>query len=132
MGVNILLITHNKVGDTLLDTASMLMGDCPIQIETIAVPDKCNPENILNSAKHKLSSLDSGNGVLVLTDIYGSTPSNIACKLGTQENVIVITGVSLPMLMRIMNYPGLSLEELSRKAIEAGKDGVMYCKEGNK
>ncbi|CAK0770012.1 hypothetical protein CCP3SC15_4060003 [Gammaproteobacteria bacterium] len=72
-------------------------------------------------------SLDQGDGVLVLTDMYGSTPSNIACRLDS-EKVRIVAGVNLPMLIRVLNYSYLSLEDLTNKAISGGRDGIIHCR----
>ena len=69
----------------------------------------------------------SGDGVLVLTDLYGSTPSNIACKLRRHGHVRVVSGVNLPMLIRVLNYPDLDLDSLKEKALSGGRDGVLSC-----
>jgi len=65
--------------------------------------------------------------VLILTDAYGSTPSNIANRLAAIVTSKVIAGVNLPMLLRVFNYPEQSLEELSTTAFEGGKDGIIIC-----
>ena len=62
----------------------------------------------------------------VLTDMYGSTPSNIACRL-TGTHTKVVAGINLPMLIRVLNYPRLTLTELAEKALSGGRDGIMYC-----
>ena len=69
--------------------------------------------------------LDTGDGVLVLTDVCGATPSNIACRLVSLGRVMVVSGLNLPMLMRILNYPNLSLEELAERAVSGGRQGIM-------
>lgn len=69
-----------------------------------------------------------GDGVLVLTDIYGSTPGNIANRLFDAHGVAVIAGINVPMLIRVLNYPDLSLEELVNKAVTGGHDGIILCK----
>ena len=76
--------------------------------------------------------LDSGDGVLILTDMFGSTPSNIAKEFSQKKNVNVISGVNLSMLLNIFNYPSLNLREITKKALEGGKDGVMQIKHESK
>ena len=68
--------------------------------------------------------LDTEAGVLVLSDLAGSTPGNVAERVARQGRVRVVTGINLPMLMRVFNYPGLDLDALARKALEGGRDGV--------
>jgi PTS system ascorbate-specific IIA component len=73
-------------------------------------------------------ALDQGDGVIVLTDMFGSTPSNIATALTRDnEHVTVIAGVNLPMLVRLMNYPRLSMAQLKDKALSGGREGIFSC-----
>ncbi len=127
MTIGLLIITHNHIGDDLIATATAMLGLCPLVTEVLSVTQNADPETTLRKARQMVEALDQGNGVLVLTDIYGSTPSNIACHLIDSGRVQVIAGVNLPMLIRILNYPQLALAELVDKAISGGKDGVLYC-----
>ncbi|HRE32898.1 MAG TPA: hypothetical protein PLD88_13045, partial [Candidatus Berkiella sp.] len=84
------------------------------------------PESLMAKAAHLIRKLDSGSGVLVLTDMFGSTPSNIAQGLQNQGFCIrVLSGLNLPMLFRILNYPHLPLGPLAKKAVDGGKDGIF-------
>ena len=122
--VGLLVITHNNVGGALFDAAISVLGECPLPYEILAVSQNCDPEERYQKALSYIEKLNKNDGVLVLTDMYGSTPSNIATKL-TQDNVTIITGINLPMLVRVMNYPKLSLEKLANKAVSAGQTGVI-------
>ncbi|MDH4273833.1 MAG: PTS fructose transporter subunit IIA [Gammaproteobacteria bacterium] len=126
MTVGVLIIAHDTVGQSLLDTAVAVIGVCPIMTEVLAVNKHSNPERTLREAYEKLARLDEGDGVLVLTDIYGSTPSNIACKLKKAHHIEVVAGMNLPMLVRILNYHTLSLSQLVDKAITGGHDGIVH------
>jgi PTS system mannose-specific IIA component len=128
MSVGILIITHTDVGDALLKTAIKLVGSCPIKTETVNIPYDCNIEELRDKANNSLNALGSCDGVLVLTDIYGSTPSNIAKQLDSTTRKHIISGINLPMLVRIFNYPELELDELADKAISASRDGVTLYK----
>ncbi|MEA3242402.1 MAG: PTS mannose transporter subunit IIA [Pseudomonadota bacterium] len=127
MNVGILLITHDNIGAVLLRTAIDVLGICPLPTSTLATPSDCNPERILEDARQAAQELDSGDGVLVLTDLYGATPSNIACRLHRSHELRVVSGVNLPMLIRVLNYPDLDLEELQHKAVSGGHDGILTC-----
>ena len=127
MTVGILLITHNNVGAVLLQTAISVLGVCPLSTSTIDAPPDCEPDEIYSDARRAADRLDQGDGVLVLTDLYGATPCNIACRLRNEYRVKVVTGVNLPMLIRILNYPGLNLIELTDKALSGGRDGILSC-----
>lgn len=123
--VGLLVITHNNVGGALFDAAISVLGSCPLPFEILPVSQNCDPEERLQKAQSILEKLHpTNNGVLVITDMYGSTPSNIATRLAT-NNVTIVTGINLPMLVRVMNYPDLSLEKLANKAVSAGQTGVI-------
>jgi len=127
VNVGILLITHGNIGAVLLQNAIEVLGVCPLQTTTLSAPADCDPDRVLKEAGEAANRLDTGDGVLVLTDLYGSTPSNIACRLHKQHTVRVVSGVNLPMLIRVLNYPGMSLDELTHKAVTGGRDGVLTC-----
>jgi PTS system ascorbate-specific IIA component len=127
MTIGLLIVTHNNIGTDLVDTATAMLGVCPLSTETLSVSQCCDPEMLLRKARQLVAALDQGNGVLVLTDIYGSTPSNIAHSVRSEGSVEVIAGINLPMLIRILNYPRLSLAELTAKAVSGGKDGILCC-----
>ena len=127
MNVGILLITHDDIGAILLQSATDILGICTASTRTLSAPSNCDPEHILEDAKQATQELDSGDGVLVLTDMYGATPSNIACRLQAFGQVRIVSGLNLPMLIRILNYPDLSLDELQHKAVTGGRDGVLTC-----
>jgi len=122
--VGLLIITHNNVGGALFDAATSVLGNCPLPHEILPVSQNCDPEERQQKARAYLEKLNQKDGVLVITDMYGSTPSNIATKLAS-DNVTIVTGISLPMLVRVMNYPNLSLEKLAHKAVSAGQTGVI-------
>ena len=81
MSVGLLIITHNRIGEDLLNTAESMLGMCPLQTSHLAVSQSGDPDKLFEEATRRCDKLDSGDGVLVLTDMYGSTPSNIATRL---------------------------------------------------
>lgn len=127
MSVGILIITHSNVGKSLCDAATSVLGKCPLPTKILPVTFACEPEEVIDKGRQLVAELDEGEGVLVLTDMYGSTPSNIACSLSNNK-VRVVAGINLPMLVRIMNYPQLDLEQLTEKAISGGNEGVVPCR----
>lgn len=141
--VGILIIAHNAIGQQLLETASdMLDRACP-QLRSLEVKQDDDPVKLLSRARRLMHEIQQGMGVLVLTDMYGSTPSNIAHRLSegstlnydeANENeaaaqvrvkVRVIAGINLPMLVRALNYAHLPLDELALKALSGGRDGIL-------
>lgn len=127
MSTGLLIITHNDVGRVLLDTAIGMLGVQPIPVALLGVTPDQDPDALLDRAHQLARDIDSGDGVLVLTDLFGSTPSNIATALQREHRVIVVAGLNIPMMLRVMNYPTLGLEELAEKALSGGRDGVMVC-----
>jgi PTS system mannose-specific IIA component len=127
VSVGLLLITHNSVGSSLLETAVRMLDGCPLRARALAVTDDAARELLAERAREIAQELDSGEGVLVLADLFGSSPANIANGLKGSGRVRVLTGVNLPMLVRVLNYPDLPLAEMAEKALSGGRDGVVLC-----
>lgn len=125
MKVGLLIISHDGLGQSLLDTVTTTLGHCPLEVRLLSVSRTADPDILSEQARQYACEIDHGAGLLVLTDIYGSTPSNIACRLQELPAVRVVAGVNLPMLFRIFNYPELGLDALTEKALSGGRDGVM-------
>ena len=126
MAIGILLITHEGVGSALLAVATRLLRTLPLKAEALDVPFDGDPDALLPMASAALRRVDGGQGVLVLTDLYGATPSNVAAKvarLGTP--VRRVSALSLPMLLRVMNYAELELDELPAVASAGARNGVI-------
>ena len=124
--IGMLLITHGRYGEDLLASASHVLGRPLTQVGHLAVSVKDEPEAMLGEARRVLKSIDDGNGVLVMTDMYGATPCNIASQLIEGGNVEAVSGVSLPMLVRALAYRDAPLAKVRDKAITGGTEGVVY------
>ncbi len=132
MSAGLLIISHNQVGAELLATATAMLGQCPLEARVLPVTTTCDPEALRQCASGMIAALDSGDGVIILTDMYGSTPANIAKRLQQAcEGVDVITGINLPMLVRLLNYPHLKRAQLVAKALSGGREGIFICGEGD-
>lgn len=129
MSVGVLLVTHGNLGSELIATAEGILGMCPLQTEFLSIPSDVDIEAAKTRAAKLCAQLDEGDGVLILTDMYGSTPSNIVNQLLQRDKVAVISGVNQPMLIRVMNYPALDLQEMIIKAISGGHDGIVMNKD---
>ncbi|MCH8080007.1 MAG: PTS fructose transporter subunit IIA [Gammaproteobacteria bacterium] len=128
MSVGVLIISHDGIGPALLGTAVLMLDGCPLQTKLLTTSRDVDPDQLMEDAVEQITTLDTGDGVLILTDLYGSTPSNIAQKLITQKHVHVVSGLNLSMLIRVLNYPQLPLLELSEKAVSGGKDGIIWIR----
>ena len=125
MTIGILLLTHNDIGAQLLLAAKSTYGSVPVRTEILSIDHYDQPNDLAKLANQYVKLLDDGKGVLILTDMFGSTPSNIAKDLCHLSKVNVVSGLNLSMLLHIFNYPNLSLNQLTTKAIEGGRDGVI-------
>ena len=124
MSVGLLIISHDGIGPVMLGTALFVLGGSSLKTRLLTASRDSNPDELCAEAREQLKALDDGDGVLIICDLYGSTPSNIAQKLTAHGNVRAITGLNLSMLLRILNYPQLDLAQLTEKAISGGKDGI--------
>ena len=127
MSVHVVLITHGHIGDAMVETARATLSTLPLPICVITVGQDVDPGVIAEQIKTKIQAMGASDGVLVLTDLYGSTPCNIATQLHCGGPMRILAGVNLPMLLRVMNYPELSLDALCDKAICGAKNGIRYA-----
>lgn len=123
--VGVLLITHNGLGDSLADCVRHVMGDIPSNLKILSVLADDDPALKESEARVLISQLDKGGGVLLLTDLFGATPSNIARRLYQPGRYEGVAGVNLPMLLRAVCHSCKSLEELVRLAQESGRNCIL-------
>jgi PTS system ascorbate-specific IIA component len=126
--IGIFLITHGSLGESLVQCACHVLNKRPPQVVQLGVSGQDDPLDALPLARALLRLVDTGEGVLVLTDVFGATPSNVALKLLEPGRVEGVAGVSLPMLLRALTYREKDMETLITKAISGGRDGVLHMK----
>ncbi len=123
--IGILLITHGTLGESLIHCASHVLNKRPPRVQQLGITAQDDPHLLLPQARTLLKELDTGDGVLILTDMYGGTPCNMAAKLVRPDKVEVVAGVSLPMLIRALTYRDRELKVMITKAISGGCEGVI-------
>jgi mannose PTS system EIIA component len=123
--IGILIVSHGAFGESLIHSASHVLGKRPLYLRQLGVTVHDDPDAILPVAEDLIRFLDQGQGVLILTDIFGATPSNVASRLLRPGRVEGISGVNLPMLIRALNYREEPLAALLEKAISGATEGVM-------
>lgn len=124
--IGILIVAHGALGESLIHCASHVMGSRPLNLQQLGVTIHDDPVAILPQARELIRQLDQGDGVLILTDIYGATPTNITCRLLEPGRVEGIAGVNLPMLVRALTYRDETLATVVEKALSGGHDGIIY------
>ena len=125
--IGLLIVTHCDLGKEFLNAAEFIVGRMEA-VEVISITQTSNSEKIRKMIEDKISILNKGRGVLILTDMFGGTPSNISLSFLKDEMVEVLTGVNLPMVIAIaQNRSRMSLSELAEKAQEAGKMSISLA-----
>ena len=112
-----------------LNTVKQTFGsELPLPTATVELKADADPEDLIPKLKNVVKALDQGDGVLILTDLFGSTPSNVAQKIQA-KNIRIVSGLNMPMLIRVMNYAQLNLTELVEKARTGGQCGIIECEQ---
>jgi PTS system ascorbate-specific IIA component len=126
MACGILLVTHPGIGASLLAVATALLRQLPLRAEAFEVPLDADLEALLPQASAALRRVDGGEGVLVLTDLYGASPSNLAARLARLGTPVRrVSALSLPMLLRVMNYAEQGLDQLPATAAAGTRNGAI-------
>ncbi|MBI4985403.1 MAG: PTS fructose transporter subunit IIA [Rhodocyclales bacterium] len=123
--IGLFLVTHTTYGESLIQCACHVLNQRPPQIAQLGVSLQDDPLDIMPLARQLLGIVDSGEGVLVLTDVFGATPANIALKLLEPGRIEGVAGVNLPMLLRALTYRDKDMSTLVTRAIAGGRDGVL-------
>ena len=123
--IGILIISHGTLGEALVQCAGHVLNKLPPRVTQLSVTAQDDPLQLLPRARKLVRELDEGDGVLILSDIYGGSPANIAGKLLVPGKVEGVAGVNLPMLIRVLTYRDKSLQTIVTKAVSGGCDGVV-------
>lgn len=122
--VGVLVVTHGEFGAALLDAAQIILG--PQQgVGSVSVQVSKGVDEIVVALKAGVSSLDRGLGVLLLTDLFGGTPTTLSLSLLKSGNIEVVAGVNLPMLLKVLQGRTQKLSELAAQAKAAGQQGIV-------
>lgn len=124
--IGILIIAHGGLGESLIHCVTHVLGKQPPQLTHFAVGTDDDPSDLLPLAQQAVSTLNTGSGVLILSDIYGASPCNLVTKLLAPGKVEGVAGVNLPMLMRVLNYRDKPIKVCLEKAVTGGRDGVVH------
>ncbi|MGE5385589.1 MAG: PTS sugar transporter subunit IIA [Betaproteobacteria bacterium] len=123
--IGILLVTHGSYGEALVQNACHVLNKRPPLLNQLGVSAQDDPLDLVPLAREMVKLVDAGRGVLVMTDIFGASPSNLAIKLLEPGRVEGVAGVSLPMLLRALTYREKGMETMVAKAVSGARDGVL-------
>ena len=125
--IGLLIVTHCELGKELLNAARFIVGAIDAA-DTIPITETTGGERLRKMIEDKVKALDSGMGVIILTDMFGGTPSNLSLSFLKEGRVEVLTGVNLPMIIAIIqNRSDQKLSTLAEKAKEAGRTGISLA-----
>ena len=124
--IGVLIVAHGNFGESLIQCMTHVLGKKPEGIATIQVMGTDSPRDLLPSAQRMVAALDQGDGVLIVTDIFGATPSNLACKLLVPGRVEGVAGANVPMLVRAMTYRNRDMDTLLKRVVSGGCQGVFH------
>ncbi len=123
MSVAVLLVTHENIGGNILSMARAILNEDAENIDCVEVPMDSDTDAAKQNISDSLDQLSTDEGVLIITDSYGSTPCNLASEF-LDSNTLLVSGINLPMILRLMNYRDMPLHYLGESAADGGKNGV--------
>ncbi|MFW6324417.1 MAG: PTS sugar transporter subunit IIA [Desulfovibrionales bacterium] len=126
--VGVVLVTHAKFGEELLKSAEMILGP-QSHCKSISIEVSTAMEGMIESIRSAVQEADQGDGVIILTDMFGGSPSNLSLSFLSSGNVEVVTGMNLPMILKILGSRDLSIKKLAAEAKTAGKNGIIVAGE---
>ncbi|MBI9078162.1 MAG: PTS sugar transporter subunit IIA [Pseudodesulfovibrio sp.] len=124
--VGVVLVTHGAFGETLLAAAKTVLGPQD-NCQAIGVDVNIGVDETMEAIRSAIRSVENGKGVLALTDLFGGSPTTMSLSLMKSENLEVITGVNLPMVVATLQARLLPLNELAEKAKDAGQQGIKVA-----
>ncbi len=132
MSIGLITITHNGIGEQVLDAACQILGRPRIHMRHLVFTPDDRIEDVERALYGAIRDVDSGAGVLVLSDLFGATPCNIANRAMGEHDVRVLSGINLPMALRALNYAYMELGEVVDRAAEGGRAGVVECRQSHR
>ncbi len=127
--VGVVLVTHPNLGEEFIRSAEMICGKMP-RVLNVSIDTRKEVEELRRGIAEAIKKVDEGDGVLILTDMFGGTPSNMSLAFLQEDRVEVLTGLNLPMMIKLSNCrEGRSLKELARMVKEAGQKNINLASE---
>ena len=126
--VGIVVVTHGELGKALIDSTRFIFGSSPEGVVAVSVDLETNPDKLRKNIAAGIKSVDRKNGILLLTDMFGGTPSNLAYSVLEEGHVEVLAGVNLPILIKaIDSRPNQKLAELAARLEKYGRQSITLA-----
>ena len=127
MKIGVVIVTHYRLGAEFLQALRLIVPEAP-NFLSVSIDPNQPVDEMRTAIATAIKESEQGEGVLILTDMFGGTPSNIGLSFLNEENVEVLTGANLPMVIALVqNRENLGLKDLAEKAQEAGKLGISLA-----
>jgi len=126
MSVALFFISHEGIASHLISIGEAILQKTSNNLCYLEIPMDADINTMLEKSDSKLEQLDTTQGLLVITDIYGSTPSNIAQQVADKYHADLISGVNLPMVIRLLNYREENTATLLQKALDGARNGIQH------
>lgn len=118
------IVSHGRLAEELLNALTIILGEAP-NIEAISIGWYDDVEESKKKISQSLKKVDQKNGVIIFTDMFGGTPSNLSFSFLSENKIEIITGVNLPMLIKFVSLQrSNNLKEVARKVAEQGKKNI--------
>jgi PTS system mannose-specific IIA component len=129
--IPVLVLTHGDLATSILDSARMIDPHLVEETDAVTLPWEVDTDAATADLRERLASLDTGDGVLVLTDMFGGTATNLALPFLDPERIEIVTGVNLPMMVKLGSLRGrdVPLGELAARLAEAGQKSIRLASE---
>jgi PTS system mannose-specific IIA component len=124
MSVGIVIVTHGSTGKSMVEVAEFILGEPMAGLHLLDFRQSPDRSTTAKEIGEMMAEADTGDGVLVLTDLIGASPSNLVAEQLEAHHGVMVTGLNLAMLVRVWNYRSQPLGLLARKALDGGRRGV--------
>jgi len=127
--VGLLLVSHGRIAESFLEVSQEIVG--PVKgVQVVALAEPIDEERVMEDIRKARKEIDQGDGILILTDMFGGTPANLCFSLLEDPTVQVLTGMNLPMILQILSSrKDASLAELAGIAMRCGRENIYLARE---
>ena len=131
VNTDILIVTHPEIGRSLYNTAKKILGNISADVNVVEVGYEVNPVDSLKQIIRTIACAHQSRATLILCDLIGATPFNVVNNINVERYVRIVAGLNLPMLLSVLNYPELSLDNMVEKEIASGTNAIQAFETSN-